>query len=179
MNRAVFAPELLPGPDGARGQDAMRFLVSANLGEDPKPLDKIASGGEVSRIALALKTCLASLTEQRTLGTATSDTPRTLVFDEVDAGIGGRAAESVGRKLKQLARSSQVLCVTHLPQIASFADHHYSVEKVEADGRTISRIQQLDAAARTAEVGRMLSGEQLTKEALKNAEQLIRANSGR
>lgn len=179
MNRAVFAPELLTGPDGARGQDAMRFLVSANLGEDPKPLDKIASGGEISRIALALKTCLATLTEQRTLGTATSDTPRTLVFDEVDAGIGGRAAESVGRKLKQLARSSQVLCVTHLPQIASFADHHYSVEKVEADGRTISRIQQLDATARTAEVGRMLSGEQLTKEALKNAEQLIRTNSGR
>ncbi|MDZ7638670.1 MAG: DNA repair protein RecN [Bryobacterales bacterium] len=178
MARAVFAPELLPGADGPRGQDAVRFLVSANLGEDPKPLDKIASGGEVSRIALALKTCLASLTELRTLGEAATDTPRTLVFDEVDAGIGGRAAESVGRKLKQLSRSSQVLCVTHLPQIASFADHHFSVEKVESKGRTISRIQQLDAPARAAEVGRMLSGEQLTKEALKNAEQLIRANSG-
>jgi DNA repair protein RecN (Recombination protein N) len=100
------------------------------------------------------------------------------VFDEVDTGIGGRAAESVGRKLKQLSRSSQVLCVTHLPQIASFADHHYSVEKVEQNGRTVSRIQQLSEGERAAEVGRMLSGEQLTKEALKNAEQLIRANRG-
>lgn len=177
MSRAVFAPEIIAGPDGPRGQDAVRFLVSANLGEEPKPLDKIASGGEVSRIALALKTCLASLTEQRTLGGA-ADTPRTLVFDEVDTGIGGRAAESVGRKLKQLSRSSQVLCVTHLPQIASFADHHYSVEKVEQNGRTVSRIQQLSEGERAAEVGRMLSGEQLTKEALKNAEQLIRANRG-
>jgi DNA repair protein RecN (Recombination protein N) len=177
MARAVFAPEIVAGPDGPRGQDALRFLVSANLGEEPKPLDKIASGGEVSRIALALKTCLASLTEQRTLGGA-ADTPRTLVFDEVDTGIGGRAAESVGRKLKQLSRSSQVLCVTHLPQIASFADHHYSVEKVEQNGRTVSRIQQLSEGERAAEVGRMLSGEQLTKEALKNAEQLIRANRG-
>ncbi len=179
MSRAVFQPELLPAPDGAHGQDTMRFLVSANLGEDPKPLDKIASGGEISRIALALKTCLSSLTEQRTLGPDAAGAPRTLVFDEVDAGIGGRAAESVGRKLKQLARSSQVLCVTHLPQIASFADHHYSVEKLEIDGRTVSRIEQLDAAARAAEVGRMLSGEHLTPEALKNAEQLIRANSRR
>ncbi len=178
MSRAVFEAELLPAPDGVRGQDAMRFLVSANLGEEPKPLDKIASGGEVSRIALALKTCLSSLTEERTLGKDAAGAPRTLVFDEVDAGIGGRAAESVGRKLKQLARSSQVLCVTHLPQIASFADHHYSVEKVETGGRTVSRIQQLDAAARAAEVGRMLSGEHLTTEALRNAEQLIRINSG-
>ena len=179
MSRAVFLPELLPGPDGARGRDTMHFLVSANLGEDPKPLDKIASGGEVSRIALAIKTCLTSRTEQRTLGAEASGGPRTLVFDEVDAGIGGRAAETVGRKLKQLARSSQVLCVTHLPQIASFADHHYSVEKVEMGGRTVSRIEPLDAAGRAAEVGRMLSGEQLTAEALRNAEQLIRTNSGR
>ncbi len=178
MSRAVFLPEVLPGPDGARGQDAARFLVSANLGEDPKPLDKIASGGEVSRIALAIKTCLTSRTEQRTLGAEAAGAPRTLVFDEVDAGIGGRAAETVGRKLKQLARSSQVLCVTHLPQIASFADHHYSVEKVELDGRTVSKIEQLDAAGRAAEVGRMLSGEQLTTEALRNAERLIRINSG-
>ena len=179
MERAVFLPQISPGSDGPRGQDELRLLVSANLGEEPKPLDKIASGGEISRIALALKTCLATLTEQRTLGSTAGDVPRTLVFDEVDTGIGGRTAESVGRKLKQLASSSQVLCVTHLPQIASFADHHYSVEKTEANGRTISVIRELEPSARATEVGRMLSGEQLTKEALKNAEQLIKANSTR
>ncbi|MCW5966853.1 MAG: DNA repair protein RecN, partial [Bryobacterales bacterium] len=167
------------GPDSVKGRDALCFLVSANLGEEPKPLDKVASGGEVSRIALALKTSLATLSGERTLGAAAAESPRTLVFDEVDAGISGRAAESVGRKLKDLARTSQVLCVTHLPQIASFADHHYAVEKFEQDGRTLSRITHLDSAARTTEVARMLSGEQLTKEAVRNAEQLIKLNGGR
>lgn len=178
MNRAVFVADVAAGADAALGQDEVHFLVSANLGEEPKPLEKIASGGEVSRIALALKTCLATLEGERTLGEAAGDTARTLVFDEVDAGISGRAAESVGRKLKHLAQSSQVLCVTHLPQIASFADHHYAVEKVEEQGRTVSRISVLDAEARTTEVARMLSGEQLTKEALRNAQQLIRMNGG-
>lgn len=179
MNRAVFVPELLPGLDSVRGQDTLRFLLSANLGEEPKPLDRIASGGELSRTALALKTSLAAVSARRTLGSGTPEIPRTLVFDEVDSGIGGRAAESVGRKLKQLAKASQVLCVTHLPQIASFADHHYSVEKVEIDGRTASRIHELSEDARAAEVGRMLSGEELTPEALSNAEQLLRANRSR
>jgi len=178
MGRAVFRAEVLPGEDSALGQDQVQFLVSANLGEDPRPLEKVASGGEVSRIALALKTCLASLSEERTLGTAAGESLRTLVFDEVDTGISGRAAESVGRKLKELSRTSQVLCVTHLPQIASFADHHYAVEKVEENGRTVSRISPLDASARATEVARMLSGEQLTKEALKNAQQLIKMNAG-
>ena len=99
---------------------------------------------------------------------------RTLVFDEVDAGVGGSAAEGVGRRLRRLAATNQVLCVTHLPQIASFADHHYRVEKQEAGGRTVAVVEELDAAARTREVGRMLSGQKLTPEALKNAEQLIR-----
>ncbi|MCZ2152705.1 MAG: DNA repair protein RecN [Bryobacterales bacterium] len=179
MPRAVFTPELSPGPDGASGQDSMQFLLSANLGEEPKPLDRIASGGELSRTALALKTSLAAVSASRVQADEANEIPRTLVFDEVDSGIGGRAAESVGRKLKQLAAKSQVLCVTHLPQIASFADHHYSVEKVESNGRTVSRIRELDDPARTAEVGRMLSGEQLTSEALRNAEQLIRANRPR
>lgn len=178
MGRAVFRAEVQPGEDSALGQDQVQFLVSANLGEDPKPLEKVASGGEVSRIALALKTCLASLSEERTLGKAAGESLRTLVFDEVDTGISGRAAESVGRKLKELSRTSQVLCVTHLPQIASFADHHYAVEKVEENGRTVSRISPLDATARATEVARMLSGEQLTKEALKNAQQLIKMNAG-
>ena len=129
----------------------------------------MASGGEISRIALALKTCLAGVTR------AKGDAPvRTLVFDEVDAGVGGSAAEGVGRRLKRLAAASQVLCVTHLPQIASFADHHYKVEKVESGGRTVARMEELDAPGRTREVGRMLSGQKLTPEALKNAEQLIK-----
>ena len=115
------------------------------------------------RIALALKTCLT----QRKDG-------RTLVFDEVDAGIGGSAAEGVGRRLKRLASSSQVLCVTHLPQIACFADHHYSVEKRQSRGRTVATVEELDSEARVREVGRMLSGQKLTPEALRHAEQLIR-----
>ncbi len=96
------------------------------------------------------------------------------MFDEIDAGIGGRAAETVGRRLKQLAASSQVLCVTHLAQSASFADHHYSVEKKEAAGRTVAVIEELSGESRTREIGRMLSGERLTREALKHAEQLLK-----
>jgi DNA repair protein RecN (Recombination protein N) len=153
------------------GFDEVRFLVSANPGEEPRPLEKVASGGEISRIALALKTCVAE-------GAAPKSRPtggpvRTLVFDEVDAGIGGRAAEVVGRRLKLLSAASQVLCVTHLPQIAGFAGHHYFVEKREENGRTVAVIRELDAAARTREIGRMLSGEKVTEEALRHAEKLI------
>ncbi len=165
MERTVFRVALEPAPWSAHGADRVDFLVSANPGEEPRPLDKVASGGEISRIALALKTCLAA---------PKSGTVRTLVFDEVDAGVGGAAAEGVGRRLKKLAAAHQVLCVTHLPQIASFADHHYRVEKLEAQGRTVAQIEELDAAARTREIGRMLSGQKLTPEALKHAEQLIR-----
>ena len=102
---------------------------------------------------------------------------RTLVFDEVDAGVGGSAAEGIGRRLKKLAVSSQVLCVTHFPQIASFADHHYRVEKREASGRAVAEVEELDRASRTREIGRMLSGHKLTPEALKHAEQLIRMSA--
>ena len=137
-------------------------------GEEPRPLEKVASGGEISRIALALKTCLA----------APRNGPiRTLVFDEVDAGVGGSAAEGVGRRLKKLAATNQVLCVTHLPQIASFADHHYWWRSRNRSGRTVAAIEELDGAARTREVGRMLSGQKLTPEALKHAEQLIRLSA--
>ena len=165
MERAVLRVEITPGPWSESGADRVGFLVSTNPGEEPRALEKVASGGEISRIALALKTCLAA-----------PKTPliRTLVFDEVDAGVGGAAAEGVGRRLKKLAAANQVLCVTHLPQIASFADHHYRVEKHEAAGRAVARVEELDAAARTYEIGRMLSGQKLTPEALKHAEQLIR-----
>jgi DNA repair protein RecN (Recombination protein N) len=132
-------------------------------------LEKVASGGEISRLALALKTCL---TAPRTA------VVRTLVFDEVDAGVGGSAAEGIGRRLKKLAAANQVLCVTHLPQIAAFADHHYRVEKGESNGRTVAVVEELDGDARTREIGRMLSGQKLTPEALKNAEQLIRVSAG-
>jgi DNA repair protein RecN (Recombination protein N) len=165
MERTVFRVRISPAPWGPEGADQVDFLVSPNLGEEPRPLEKVASGGEISRIALALKTCLA---------VPSSGPQRTLVFDEVDAGVGGSAAEGVGRRLKKLAAANQVLCVTHLPQIASFADHHYLVEKRESKGRTVAQVEELDRAARTREIGRMLSGQKLTPEALKNAEQLIK-----
>jgi DNA repair protein RecN (Recombination protein N) len=169
MERTVFRVAMAEAPWSPAGADRVEFLVSPNLGEEPRALEKVASGGEISRIALALKTCL---TGPRT------NVVRTLVFDEVDAGIGGSAAEGVGRRLKKLAAANQVLCVTHLPQIASFADHHYRVEKQESRGRTVAVIEELDAASRTREVGRMLSGQKLTPEALKNAEQLIKLSTG-
>src|SRR5579863_1291305 len=118
----------------AAGADAVEFLISPNVGEELKPLEKIASGGELSRVALALKTCVAPARAEK------HAIPRTLVFDEVDAGVGGSAAEAVGRRLKKLAASAQVLCVTHLPQIAGFADHHYYVEKHAERGRTVTTI---------------------------------------
>jgi DNA repair protein RecN (Recombination protein N) len=169
MERTVFRVVTSQAAWSPAGADRVEFLVSPNVGEEPRALEKVASGGEISRLALALKTCLA--------GPKTS-VVRTLVFDEVDAGVGGSAAEGVGRRLKKLAAANQVLCVTHLPQIASFADHHYRVEKQESRGRTVAVIEELDAAARTREVGRMLSGQKLTPEALKNAEQLIKMSVG-
>ena len=144
--------------------------MSPNVGETPRPLEKVASGGELSRIALALKTCFVESSRA-----AAVEGSRTLVFDEVDSGISGRAAEGVGRRLKKLAAANQVLCVTHLAQIACFADHHYVVEKTEAGGRTVARVEEMNGAGRTREIGRLLSGEKLTPEALKNAEQLLRA----
>lgn len=155
-----------PAPWSEQGADAIAILLSPNIGEEPKLLERIASGGELSRVALALKTCTAPARPAKT--------PRTLVFDEVDAGVGGGAAEAVGRRLKKLAASSQVLCVTHLPQIAGFADHHYYVEKRAAKGRTVAVVEELSAAERTREIGRMLSGETVTPEALKQAAQLLK-----
>jgi DNA repair protein RecN (Recombination protein N) len=166
MERAAFQVDVLAAEASVSGRDAIEFLVSPNLGEQPKAIDKIASGGEISRIALALKTCVGPPARG-------SGSVRTLVFDEVDAGIGGGVAEGVGRRLKKLAGSNQVLCVTHLAQIACFADHHYVVEKREQKGRTVVAVSELDAEARTREIGRMLSGQKLTSEALKHAERLI------
>ena len=167
MQNTVFQVKLEAAEWSERGADAIQFLISPNPGEEPRPLERIASGGELSRIALALKTCFRQ-------PSAGNGAPRTLVFDEIDAGIGGAVAESVGRRLKKLAAANQVLCVTHLAQVAGFADHHYLVEKREVKGRTIAEIEELEPEARKREIGRMLSGERVTPEALKHAEQLIR-----
>lgn len=166
MQKTVFEMRLEKSEWSERGADRVQFLISPNPGEEPRALDRIASGGELSRVALALKTCLKQ--------THANGAPRTLVFDEIDAGIGGAVAESVGRRLKKLAASNQVLCVTHLAQVAGFADHHYVVEKREVNGRTLAEIEELSAEERKREIGRMLSGERVTPEALKHAEQLLR-----
>jgi DNA repair protein RecN (Recombination protein N) len=169
MDRAVFRIALDAAPWSESGTDRAAFLISPNQGEEPRPIERIVSGGELSRVALALKTCLVGTRS------ASPETPRTLIFDEIDAGIGGRAAEGVARRLKTLAAENQVLCVTHLAQIACFADHHYRVGKLERANRTVAEIEELDPAARTEEIGRMLSGRKLTPEALQNAAELMRA----
>ncbi len=171
MERTIFQIRFLKAEWSTSGADAIVFMVSPNLGEEPKPMDKIASGGEVSRIALALKTCTQTGVEDQK-----KPTPL-MVFDEVDAGIGGTAAEMVGRRLKQLAASHQVLCVTHLAQIAGFADFHFVVEKREIKGRTVAAVDEITGEGRTREIGRMLSGQRLTPEALKHAEQLIKLSA--
>lgn len=169
MERTVFRIQVEPAAWSETGADRVQFLVSPNAGEEPRPLERVASGGELSRIALALKTCLVGSKPDR------DAPPRTLVFDEIDSGIGGRAAEGVARRLKALAAENQVLCVTHLAQIACFAEHHYRVGKFERAGRTVAEIEELDASASTEEIGRMLSGQKLTPEALRHAAELQRA----
>ena len=162
MNNVRFAidfGEKEPGPDGC---DAVRFLMSANAGEDLKPIARIASGGELARIMLALKNVLA---EQESIAT--------LVFDEVDTGVSGRAAQKVAEKLTQVARHKQVLCVTHLPQLAAMADTHFSVEKGESGGRTFTRVIQLDREARKAELARITGGSQVTPALLESAGELL------
>lgn len=172
LENAVFRIEIREANWSETGADRVEFLISANPGDEPRPLDRVASGGELSRIALALKTSLGQPSRA-------NGVQRTLVFDEIDTGIGGSVAEAVGRRLKKLAASHQVLCVTHLAQVASFADHHYSVEKREIKGRAVAEIEELTGEARTREIGRMLSGEKVTPEALKHAEQLIRLGAER
>ena len=146
------------------GMDEVQFLMSANLGEDLKPIQKVASGGELARIMLALKNVLA---ENELIGT--------LVFDEVDTGVSGRAAQKVAAKLAQVSRRKQVLCVTHLPQLAAMADTHFCVEKGEKQGRTYTRVSRLDRAQRREELARLTGGETVTAAILEGAEELIAA----
>ena len=156
----------------ASGWDEVEYRIATNPGEPMKPLVEIASGGELSRVMLALKVAV----EETSSKIRKKPTPRTLVFDEIDIGIGGRAAEAVGHKLKALGRAQQVLCVTHLPQIAAFADQHLAVEKRDDHGRTKTQIRVLDDRARTHEVARMLSGAKVTDTSLQHAAQMIAAS---
>ena len=162
MNKVRFAIEFTEKEPAADGCDVIRFLMSANAGEDLRPIAKIASGGELARIMLALKNVLA---EQESIAT--------LVFDEVDTGVSGRAAQKVAEKLTQVAQRKQVLCVTHLPQLAAMADTHFSVEKGESGGRTFTRVIQLDREARKAELARITGGSQVTPALLESAGELL------
>jgi DNA repair protein RecN (Recombination protein N) len=149
-------------PGRSRGLDRVEFRISANPGEEPRPLDKIASGGELSRIMLALRTVMT-----------VEKSHKTLVFDEVDAGIGGKAAETVGKKLQDLADRYQILCVTHLAQIAAFASHQFHIEKIVRDGRTVTRIEPLEGPARVEELARMMSGTRVTDAARQHIHELL------
>jgi DNA repair protein RecN (Recombination protein N) len=142
--------------------DQVAFLVAGHAGSSPRPVGKVASGGELSRIALAI----AVTTSQ--LGTA-----QTLIFDEVDAGVGGAVAETVGRLMKQLGADRQVMAVTHLPQVAACADHHLQVFKQLQDGTTTSQVQVVTGEQRVAEIARMLGGERLSGTTLAHARELL------
>ena len=161
----------------SKGFDSVQYLITANPGEPLGPVEEIASGGELSRVMLSLKTTIeAGMPGRARQHAAKGGGQRTLVFDEIDSGIGGRAAEAVGKKLKQLAATKQVLCVTHLPQIASFADQHFLIEKKESGGRTKTSVRPLDSEERTRELARMISGAKLTDTSIKHAEQMLKAN---
>src|SRR5207244_12928236 len=157
---------------GETGFDRVDILVAPNKGEDPKPMQRIASGGELSRIQLAIAAALFKASNHAAAAT--------LVFDEIDAGIGGRVAEVVGRKLQELAAGNQVICVTHLPQIASFGTTHFYVWKEDAAGHTRARIRRLDEHdERVSEIARMLGGESITASAIVHAEELLEQAPGK
>ncbi len=158
-----FETEIQRVPLYAMGCDRIQFLVSANKGEPPKPMSKIASGGELSRILLAIKTVLSG-----------KDKVDTLIFDEVDTGISGAAANKVGQKLKQVSQNRQVLCITHLAQMAALADHHLLIEKHVEGERTFTQVQELDFEGRKREVARIIGGDQITDLQLKMAEEMLR-----
>ena len=152
--------------DGAPGFDRVDLMVAPNRGEEPKPMDRIASGGELSRIQLAIAAALFKSSGRSSAAT--------LVFDEIDAGIGGRVAEVVGRKLQELAARNQVICVTHLPQIASRADTHFFVWKEDLRGQTRAQIRRLDDhEERVSELARMLGGEKIPQSAILHARELL------
>jgi DNA repair protein RecN (Recombination protein N) len=160
----------------AHGWDMVECLIATNAGEPLKPLHEIASGGEMSRVMLALKVTVEEAASKGSGRKKKTVLPRTLVFDEIDIGIGGRAAEAVGRKLKTLSKGQQVLCITHLPQIAAFGDQHFLIEKTEKRGRTQTEVRRMEDSERTQEIARMLSGAKLTETSLKHAAHLLESS---
>ena len=164
MPRVQFECRFTEIPLGPNGADAVAFYMSANAGEALKPLNKVASGGELARIMLALKNVLAE-----------QDQVQTLVFDEVDTGVSGRAAQKVAEKLRSVARNKQVLCVTHLPQIAALAHTHLLISKGERNGRTYTTVTPLDLEGRKAELARIIGGAAITETTLKSAEEMLRS----
>jgi DNA repair protein RecN (Recombination protein N) len=163
MGGGRFAVALNPGEPGAHGLEQVEFMVAGHAGVAPRPMAKVASGGELARISLAISVITSNAT-----------TTPTLIFDEVDSGIGGGVAEVVGRLLKRLGQQRQVLCVTHLPQVASQANQHFQVAKGATDaGKTVSRIDVLDNKARVEEVARMLGGIEITETTRKHARELL------
>lgn len=158
----------------AHGWDTVSCRIATNAGEPLKPLNEVASGGEMSRVLLALKVSVEEGANAR--GRRKAVAPRTLVFDEIDIGIGGRAAEAVGQKLKALSRSQQVLCVTHLPQVAAFADQHFLIEKREKQGRTATNVRLMTLEERAEELARMISGATVTETSRRHAEQMLAAS---
>jgi DNA repair protein RecN (Recombination protein N) len=164
MSRMRFSIDFQPREAGTGGLDQIRFLMSANTGESLRPIARIASGGELSRIMLALKNVLAE-----------QDSVAAMVFDEIDAGISGQAAQKVAEKLAQVSRRKQVLCVTHLPQMAAMADTHFSVEKGENNGRTYTKVTCLSREQRACELTRMIGGSRVSDSLLRSAEELLDA----
>ena len=162
MGKIRFAVEFTEKPLDGDGMDAVRFLMSANVGEELRPIHKIASGGELARIMLAMKNVLS---EQDHVGT--------MVFDEVDTGVSGRAAQKVAEKMARISRKKQVLCVTHLPQLAAMADTHFSVEKGERNGRTYTEVRRLDREQRRQELARLTGGSHVSQTMLDGAEELL------
>ena len=162
MGKIRFAADMAEKPLGPDGIDQVRFLMSANVGEELRPIHKIASGGELARIMLAMKNVLS---EQDMVGT--------MVFDEVDTGVSGRAAQKVAEKMARISRRKQVLCVTHLPQLAAMADTHFSVEKGEQNGRTYTAVQRLDREQRRQELARLTGGSHVSRTMLDGAEELL------
>lgn len=162
MPKAQFVCQFEEQPMAANGMDLVRFLMTANVGEALKPMSKVASGGELARIMLAIKNVLAE-----------RDQVGTLIFDEVDAGVSGRAAQKVAEKLRSVARTKQVLCVTHLPQIAAAADNHLLIAKSEHGGRTYTQVTPLDKEGRKKEIARIIGGAEITETTLKSAEEML------
>ena len=162
MGKIRFAVDFAEKPLDSDGMDTVRFLMSANVGEELRPIHKIASGGELARIMLAMKNVLS---EQDHVGT--------MVFDEVDTGVSGRAAQKVAEKMARISRRKQVLCVTHLPQLAAMADTHFSVEKGERGGRTYTEVRRLDREQRRRELARLTGGSHVSQTMLDGAEELL------